>query len=101
MAADAGEPCAREKLLVKGRRAELQRSGVAFDLLRGGQDLEVGETAGLAHEGRQPSGEIGLLEVVQDIAGLTEGFVESSLGCGQAVVVFGPLLVVHVVRAQE
>ena len=38
---------------------------------------------------------------MQDIAGLTEGFVESSLGGGQAVVVFGPLLVVHVVRAQE
>ena len=38
---------------------------------------------------------------MQDIAGLTEGFVESSLGGGQAVVVFGPLLVVHVVRAQD
>ncbi|OBK31617.1 hypothetical protein A5634_13655 [Mycobacterium asiaticum] len=41
-----------------------------------------------------------ITEIVQDIAGLTESFVESSLGGGQTVVV-GPLLVVHVARAQE
>jgi len=42
-----------------------------------------------------------IVEVVQDIAGLTEGFVESSLGGRRAVFAFGPLLVVQVVRAQE